>query len=596
MPVTATLLDAALSYAARGWMVFPLHTPVEKGCSCRNPGCTNIGKHPRTQHGITDATTDERQIRAWWGMWPEANIGISMGASGLTGIDIDPRHGGDESWRDLVAANPGISASLTCLTPSGGWHVYYLTPPGDRIANVASSERFIGPLGPGVDVRGWGGYLVAPPSRHASGGTYVWEDEGAAIARLPLALFELLRGARNDQPPISMSDILAGVPEGERDWALFKAAAKLRYADVPYDYAVSLITASAAACTPPFPASKAREKVDSAYKRYEPGQHAILEPTQHATGLSGRVMLGDLMLRGVPEPEWVIPNVLVRGYVHLLYGAPACGKTQVALAWAQLVMDAGESVLFIDEESGDAVIASRLQAFGASPQMVDELLHYYPFPGVKLADMPALEEAVGRIKPALIIFDALADVLGASGLEENDNGDVTKWMSRMAVPLSRTYGATVLLLDHATKDTSTTAYSRGAGAKKSKADFAWYCEKARDFDLQTVGQLKLHRTKNRLGVLPPEVEYLAGPVNGSRMAVVPMVQAQPEPRPLAEMSSIDEQVVEMIRSGLDTGPKIAAAMGWAVRTAHVRLSEMASRGLIEMHGEKRWARWHVLCA
>jgi hypothetical protein len=595
MPSAAPpLLDSALDYAGRGYAVFPCHTPTDAGCSCRNTSCTNIGKHPRTMHGVSDATTDERKVRAWWQMWPEANIGIACGPSGLVVVDIDPRHGGDESWRDVVAAHPQVTATRAVVTPGGGEHYYYQSPPGERVGNVASSERFIGPFGVGVDVRGWGGYVIAPPSLHASGRRYEWQSD-ETIARLPLPLFEALRGGHGgDQPLISMADILAGVPEGERDWALFRAAAKLRYADVPYDMALELITRAAQSCTPPFSAAQARQKVDSAYRRYEPGQHAILAPTQHEAGLSGRVLLGDLMRRGIPEPEWLISNVLVRGYVHLLYGAPACGKTQIALSWAQALMAEGKSVLFIDEESGDAVIASRLQAFGAYPDTVDALLHYYPFPHLRLADMPALEEAVATIKPDLVIFDALADVLGASELEENDNGDVTKWMSSMAVPLSRTYGATVLLLDHATKDSQNASYSRGAGAKKSKVDFSWYCEKSGDFDRTTVGRLKLVRTKNRLGVLPPEVEYLAGPVGGAEMAIVPLVTVPSVVEQQSiELSPLDVQVFEAVAGGFQTSTLVAAKTGIDQRRVKDVLSDLAGRGLLVLTGERRGARWHV---
>src|SRR6266849_1224690 len=89
-------LDAALAYAARGWHVFPCHTPTPQGgCSCRRPSCEDIGKHPRTKNGLQDATTEEATIRRWWKMWPEANVAIRTGAiSGLVVLDQDNRKGG----------------------------------------------------------------------------------------------------------------------------------------------------------------------------------------------------------------------------------------------------------------------------------------------------------------------------------------------------------------------------------------------------------------------------------------------------------------------------------------------------------------------
>ena len=72
------LLDAALGLAARGYHVFPL-----------KPG----GKTPLTDHGFHDAARDDQTIRAWWGKWSDANIGIACGASGIIVVDGDPKHG-----------------------------------------------------------------------------------------------------------------------------------------------------------------------------------------------------------------------------------------------------------------------------------------------------------------------------------------------------------------------------------------------------------------------------------------------------------------------------------------------------------------------
>src|SRR6266536_5019093 len=91
--------DAALAYAKKGWHVLPLHTPDSQApCSCLKANCDSIGKHPRTMHGLKDATTDETAIRRWWDMWPKANVGIVTGrVSGFVVLDVDPQHGGEVS-------------------------------------------------------------------------------------------------------------------------------------------------------------------------------------------------------------------------------------------------------------------------------------------------------------------------------------------------------------------------------------------------------------------------------------------------------------------------------------------------------------------
>ena len=101
---SSRMLDAALEYAAMNWSVIPLHTPTaENTCSCRDKDrCQNVGKHPRTQNGLKDATTDPETIARWWTQWPKANIGIECGRSSIVVLDVDVRHGGDEAWEDLV--------------------------------------------------------------------------------------------------------------------------------------------------------------------------------------------------------------------------------------------------------------------------------------------------------------------------------------------------------------------------------------------------------------------------------------------------------------------------------------------------------------
>jgi hypothetical protein len=158
---------AALFYPRRyGWRVFPLHSIAHGACTCGKPKCSSPGKHPRTRRGVKDATTDATTITGWWARWPDANIGVATG-SGLVVIDIDPAHGGDKSFSAAVARLGDLGPTRMCRTGSGGRHLYYST--GTRIP--CSQGR----LGPGIDVRGEDGYVVAPPSLHISGRRYVWE-------------------------------------------------------------------------------------------------------------------------------------------------------------------------------------------------------------------------------------------------------------------------------------------------------------------------------------------------------------------------------------------------------------------------------------
>ena len=98
------LLAAALYYSRLGLAVLPVHSPTDKGCSCGNPKCRSIGKHPRTKTGFKEATTDQKTIEDWWSRFPEANIGLVTGnLNGFFVLDVDPKNGGNESFKEVLA-------------------------------------------------------------------------------------------------------------------------------------------------------------------------------------------------------------------------------------------------------------------------------------------------------------------------------------------------------------------------------------------------------------------------------------------------------------------------------------------------------------
>jgi hypothetical protein len=154
-----TLPKAALAYARRGVPVFP---------------CERGAKRPLTRKGHWDATTDPRIIERWWQRWPSANVGVPTGEkSGVVVLDVDVDDGGLESLAKLERAGAPAPKTARARTGGGGIHVFFRYPRGTEIRNSA------GLLGPGLDVRGEGGYVIVPPSRTQS--SYQWVD------RSPLA-------------------------------------------------------------------------------------------------------------------------------------------------------------------------------------------------------------------------------------------------------------------------------------------------------------------------------------------------------------------------------------------------------------------------
>jgi Bifunctional DNA primase/polymerase, N-terminal len=205
------LRDAALGYASRGIPVLPLHHPllphpgdlqpvtgnpqpaVGSGCSCRDPDCGQPGKHPLgslAPHGVNDATCNRARILAWWTRHPQANIGLATGHR-FDVLDVDGPTGA-RAIRTLAAAHGLHSSGPLVRTGGGGWH-YYLAPTGLGNASPAGLVH--------VDWRGRGGYVVAPPSRHASGQAYLWaggRELDTPLAEVPAPL----RARLEQRPPV----------------------------------------------------------------------------------------------------------------------------------------------------------------------------------------------------------------------------------------------------------------------------------------------------------------------------------------------------------------------------------------------------------
>ena len=166
------LIDAALQYAAAGIPVFPLHWIKQDGnCSCRlGAMCQARGKHPRIKNWGEEATTDPEKIKAWWLKAPSANIGIPMGEkSGLVALDVDTRHNGDQSLKEMLAELGDLPETVTATTGSGGKHFVFKYTEELALKNVVGFRE-------GLDVRTQGGLIVAAPSMHASGSAYRWDD------------------------------------------------------------------------------------------------------------------------------------------------------------------------------------------------------------------------------------------------------------------------------------------------------------------------------------------------------------------------------------------------------------------------------------
>lgn len=168
---------AARQYADRGWSVLPLHSlSLDGSCTCsRGADCASPGKHPRLEDGVKGASRDPVVIDGWWERWPDAHLGVATGApSGVWVLDVDTGDDvdGAADLARLEAAHGALSA-LRARTGSGGAHLFFAFD--ERAAELRNRARLkIGGAKTGLDVRATGGYVVAAPSGHVSGGRYEW--------------------------------------------------------------------------------------------------------------------------------------------------------------------------------------------------------------------------------------------------------------------------------------------------------------------------------------------------------------------------------------------------------------------------------------
>ncbi|MBN1636314.1 MAG: bifunctional DNA primase/polymerase [Deltaproteobacteria bacterium] len=247
------LLKTALEYARWGYAVIPIRS----------------NKMPYTKWGeYQEHESTEDEIERWWKQWPDAMIGIVTGAiSGLFVIDCDTKEG----YEAIQKLLPDALLFPMARTPRGGWHLYFLFPKECKLT-VGTGVM------PGVDFRGDGGYIIAPPSVNAEGKGYTWQDGLAPweveMPELPDALNKNLslyigsNGHRQQKATIGDNGDRF-FQQGRRDEDLFRTVNALvkTGCEIPYVEQVGKILARNS--NPPFPEDQLQVKINSALKRAE---------------------------------------------------------------------------------------------------------------------------------------------------------------------------------------------------------------------------------------------------------------------------------------------------------------------------------------
>jgi hypothetical protein len=178
-----SLRDAALAYAKLGLKIVPVRAGT---------------KVPHIKNWPSRATSDPAQVAAWWGQWPDANVGIDVGKSGLVLLDVDDEEGEASVRRRLC--QPDFSVATPAIRASCGVNYLYRKPSEVRIRNSAKT------VAPGIDIRGDGGLALLPPSRHPSGTHYAWANPlwEYEFQPIPDWLVELIQEAQPARRPAAL--------------------------------------------------------------------------------------------------------------------------------------------------------------------------------------------------------------------------------------------------------------------------------------------------------------------------------------------------------------------------------------------------------
>jgi hypothetical protein len=390
------------------------------------------------------ASSDPDVLGACAGEYPHCNWGVATGQpSGVFVIDVDGEEG-RASMADLERQGFTLPATLTVTTgrADGGEHRYYRMPQGIDVRNDQS-----GRIGPHIDVRGTGGFVVCPPSTHASGKQYRFTDPDTAIAEAPRWVIERLtvRSAASGTRQVVDSEASSTlIGQGNRTNRMVSLAGTLHKRGMTIEaIEAALVAENLATCDPPLPEAKVRAIAHDVPKRYPNTPEA-----PRGIGLK-TVGLGDLLSRPIVPVDWIVREILAAGTVSMCAAKPKAGKSTLARNLS-LAVARGESflgrscrrgaVLYLALEERIEDVADDFRTMGADGSE-----------DIQLADAGAIMELLALLlerKPALLVVDPLFRLVNVR--DEKAYAEVYAALGPL-IDTARACGTHILALHHSSK-------------------------------------------------------------------------------------------------------------------------------------------------
>jgi hypothetical protein len=615
----SSMLEAALWWAGRGMPVFPVFEAVDGKCACGpTPECTQAetaGKHPRIARNLILATTDEKQIREWWARWPNANIGIATGnelpdGGFLLVVDVDPRHDGDMNLGLLEQKHGALPETPRNVTGGGGQHIFLRSK--TRVKSRSNS------LGPGVDVKCAGGYVLAPPSMHASGRRYM-RDAGADISDVAIADAPGWVLVLADPPEVKAKAVTSADAfiEGGRHTAMVSLAGVMRRRGLSgAEMLPTMQAVNESRCRPQLGEHELKQIAYSA--KWDP-QDPI--PNNDPWNL----MPTEQIFAELPPYPWLVQGLhLAPGRITLLNGYADVGKTVIGMTIALAVasgtavwglfkpVKAGR-VLHLNGEIGTYIARERYQRL-ARGSGLDEAelaksgnLVLSNYPAARLDDKDFEDQLALLVEGfSLVIIDSLRAFSGA--LDENAK-EIGVALFKLARVSNRT-GVTIMVLHHnrkASKDDVGGAKQAISGSSSilggAECAFVMTSTEKGGPILVQHERSPIGRPMDDFGLIIEDVPMGNNPRWGLR--VVHMEAEQMEAaatdakrtKEQAALSKAGTAILDVLRryAGVFRGNKDAFARACAIRKADLinALDDLVQRGLVVEGGSYHKPEWSL---
>ena len=379
------------------------------------------------------ATEDE--LIEWFGEDSKNNIGIVTGkVSGIAVVDLD-------SEEAIRFARENSFSKTPCVRTGKGYHLYYAYEEGIR--NFQKRDDL-----PDIDLRGDGGYIVAPPSIHPSGRPYTWLSEWE-LDTLPLTRLPEIILVERPEDKTPLRELYGGVDEGSRNDTLTRLVGSWLNDGLTLDECLENAHIWNSKNDPALDSKEIERTVESIFSRHH---HKKPKTTERKVDMT-LISLGDLLKEPEESVTWLVEGILPTGGFSVLASKPKVGKSTIARNLAKSVareeLFLGRKVnkgpvIYLALEEKRAEVKRHFEDMGATGE--EEIFIYAG--GAPVDALIQITEIAEKMHPALIIIDPLFRMTKVK--DGNDYVAVTQALEPI-LRLARDTNAHVLCVHHTGK-------------------------------------------------------------------------------------------------------------------------------------------------